>query len=181
MTRSTPRALAWAVALVAVVGLGGCKPKPGAACKGSGHAQCNGKQTALVCDDGTWHELACRGPAGCAELSSRVTCDQDEAHVDDLCLDEGSPACSADRKQVLQCKGKRFVFDVNCLGPKGCSASGSTVECDTSLAQIGDPCGEGSACALDGKSLLRCQGGKWAVEKACKQGCTVAGNTIECR
>jgi hypothetical protein len=161
-------------------GLGGCKPKPGGSCKESGHAQCTGAAAALVCEDGTWHELQCRGKAGCAELSHQVKCDQDQAHVGDICLDEESSTCSADKKQTLKCKNKKFVLDENCLGPKGCTSTSVLVECDNSLAQVGDPCSHGSACSIDGKSLLKCLPDKWVVDHACKNGCTVSGNTLNC-
>ena len=49
------------------VSLGGCKPKAGASCKIETKEVCVDDKEALVCHDGKWEEMTCRGPDGLLE------------------------------------------------------------------------------------------------------------------
>lgn len=119
---------------------------------------------ALVCREGRWLAVPCRGPGGCKE-SGR--CDQDLAQEGDPCLETSASAsedhaCSTDRKTTLTCREGRFVAGRPCRGPKGCSSA--TVKCDQTVAESGDACDKGSAsfgaCSVDGRSLLKCEDAK---------------------
>ena len=58
------------------------------------------------------------------------------------------------------------------------------MQCDNSLALAGDGCDTPGdvACAVDHKSALECQNGKFAVVETCKgaRACEVQGNKISC-
>ena len=69
-----------------------------------------------------------------------------------------------------------------CRGAKGCSTSGREIDCDESVASLGDPCGlSGYACSADGKNELACQGGRFIQHKACKNWCKVLNSSsLDC-
>ncbi len=94
----------------------------------------------------------------------------------------GLPSC-AQPSSALACTGG-VVTALPCRGPKGCTATSAQVECDNSLANAGDACDEPGdvACALDGKSALECQNGKFTLAEPCKgaHGCRVEGTEIAC-
>ena len=48
--------------------LGGCKPKAGAGCKIEMKEVCVDAKAALVCHDGKWEDMTCRGAAGCSKV-----------------------------------------------------------------------------------------------------------------
>lgn len=93
-----------------------------------GHASCGSdKKSKVVCTGGKYAVGACRGPDGCKEEGSTVTCDVSISVVGDGC-DGSSYACSVDKKSVLQCKGGKFAVHEACK--KACGTKGDAVGCD---------------------------------------------------
>jgi hypothetical protein len=137
---------------------------------------------ALVCRDGRfalWRR--CRGPRGCEVGSSvgagealatdaghevadakSVRCDTSAGAPGDPCERRGSYACSTDGKTMLVCAGTSLMPASSCRGPSGCriDAATSKVDCDDTVAEIGDPCDEPRriTCANDHKAELVCVG-----------------------
>jgi DNA-directed RNA polymerase subunit RPC12/RpoP len=101
-------------------------------------------------------------------------------------------ACSKDEKAQLLCGANdRMTLAQTCKGPNACRAttSGKSVTCDTTLADLNDPCNiTDDACSTDRKAELRCQAGHFAVIATCRgpDGCTVtpsktgSGYTLSC-
>jgi hypothetical protein len=99
---------------------------------------------------------------------------------------EGDPCsltggtCSMDGKASISCvNGLAHV--IQCLGPRGCHVDGDRYLCDHSIANFGDACTEGNACTADGKSMLKCKDGAFAMLSACggpKACATVPGATL---
>jgi hypothetical protein len=100
----------------------------------------------------------------------------------DKCSGSGLPSCS-DPATALVC-ANGVVTALPCRGAKACTVSGSTVECDNSLANVNDACDQPNdvACAVDHKFALECQNGKFALAETCKgaRGCVVDGDKISC-
>jgi hypothetical protein len=99
-------------------------------------------------------------------------------------------ACAADKKAQLACgPGDKMIVSDTCKGPGGCAVApdGTTISCDRTLADAGDPCsGSDAGCAVGHRAELRCQAGHYAVVATCKghDGCTVKptgnGYTLSC-
>jgi hypothetical protein len=102
----------------------------------------------------------------------------------DTCSGNGGalPSCT-DPTSALVCENS-VVTALPCRGAKGCTVSSSTVSCDNSLALVNDACDQPNdvACAVDHKSALECQGGKFLLAETCKgaRGCVVDGDNISC-
>lgn len=97
------------------------------------------------------------------------------------CSQEKEAECRGGSQALLCYKGK--WMEVQCRGPKGCSEKGGVIECDESLAQVGDGChDEGNlACSSDKKAIVSCSQGKWTQKDACgSKNCVVTGNTVGC-
>ena len=90
--------------------LGGCKPKAGASCKIETKEVCVDAKQALVCHDGKWEEMTCRGPSGCAKTGSESSCDQTVAEDKDVCNLVNDFVCSGDKKGMLECTKNRWTF-----------------------------------------------------------------------
>jgi hypothetical protein len=101
------------------------------------------------------------------------------------CGTDESFACSTDGKSLLKCAETKWQLQTECKGAKACDSSGPTVDCDTTIAELGDLCSnEGDvACAKDTKSILKCQGKKMVLDEPCEEGstCKVKGNTLGCQ
>jgi hypothetical protein len=101
-------------------------------------------------------------------------------------------ACSKDGKADLVCGAAgTMIVAQTCKGPGGChaSADGTSIDCDTTLADVGDPCEvDDDACSTDHRSEIRCQAGHYVVLATCKgaDGCTLTpeksgkGYTLSC-
>lgn len=145
------------------------------------------KKRALVCQGGKFAlYLECRGKAGCSLLGRTVSCDTSVASKGDPCKTQGAVACSADQKQMLECRAGRFEVHRYCRGQYGCSFKGEQPSCDETLSRDGDPCGLPGhvVCSEDGKAELICQGGSFMRSRGCKKGCTVTsrpGRPIDCQ
>jgi hypothetical protein len=104
------------------------------------------------------------------------------------CSKKPGGKCSVDHE--AECKDKGSVItchegkwlEMACRGPKGCSMTGKSVDCDQSLATPGEACEtEGNpACASDKKGTVKCDKGKWVADRKCDKGCEVKGNIVEC-
>jgi hypothetical protein len=174
----------------ALGGLSGCKPKAGATCKIETKEVCVDAKQAVVCHDGKWEDMTCRGPGGCGKNGNEGSCDQSVAEDKDVCNLVSDYVCSGDKKVMLECSKNHWTFVQSCLGDRGCVMESKKVTCDNSLAEAGDACREEDdyACsAPDKKDALVCRSGKFAVASNCrgKNGCRVtgdkgAGYKVEC-
>jgi hypothetical protein len=127
----TPARRAWPLAalagLVAALGLGCGPPRAGEGCKGTGFA-CADATAALECRSGTWTELPCRGPGGCAEVGSQVSCDQSADVAGDACAEplESEGLCGPGGTSVLQCHAGTLVTTASC---QSCAVVAGLVTC----------------------------------------------------
>jgi hypothetical protein len=143
--------------------------------------------TALMCHEGrfaVWRH--CRGAEGCAIVGERrVSCDTTLGEVGDLCEKTGSYACSSGGGAMLQCDGAALGVVSACRGPDGCrfDRDSHKVDCDDGLALDGDPCDrpERIACAVDRKSELVCDKGRYVKKRECRRSdCRVDGSALFC-
>jgi len=139
----------------------------------------------LHCEGGKWAlKMACKSSLGCVENVHGVRCTSGEGAAGDPCeanqKDQGS--CSADHLSLLVCDGSKFFVASTCRGQNKCRALGAKIDCDTSLAEVGDPCEEPDAlsCDVAKKHMLRCVDGKFAVHEACKRRCNNAFKKYSC-
>lgn len=163
--------------------------KPGDPCstEDDGAAACTDDKTLIVCQGGQYQPAPCRGPAGCKTNDGRPLCDTTIAAAGDGCKDADKPkACSTDGKQYLVCKAGKMTVELECRGPDGCKSEGGKLDCDLTIAQVGDTClkemdGK-NACSLDRKSIVVCKGGKFEVDEPCKppEGCLATDGSIRC-
>jgi hypothetical protein len=152
---------------------------------------CTGdKKGMLQCTKNKWTLVqSCLGDRSCVMEKKKVTCDNSVANVNDACREEEDYACTPDKKAALACRQSKFVQASLCKGPKGCRVAGSKeagfkVECDDSVAQVGDACEkeEHFSCANDEKSILKCKNKKFDVEEKCKpkEKCQIKGGSVGC-
>lgn len=125
-----------------------------------------------------WSLLAAVVLMGCPEKSPIV--------AGAPCTSETVGRCDLDAPRLLQCTMGTYQIYADCYGPKGCSVTSDTAECDISGNSIGSHCpptSEGKVrCDPDGGlSILRCVSGTLKVEFACPDasvcGLTDAGLT----
>jgi hypothetical protein len=142
---------------------------------------------ALVCKEGhftAWR--ACRGPDACkVEGGRHVQCDTTLGEPGDPCAQQGTYACSVDKKAMLTCDGVALVAATSCRGAEGCRVERESrkVQCDDAVALEGDPCDQPKriACAADKKSELSCESGKYARKRECKRSdCRLEGSELYC-
>lgn len=89
------------------------------------------KKTQLKCVDAKWKaEASCGGPDGCEASGVFAKCDTSVANVGDLCSKEGSAACAADGKSIIQCKSKKFAEGQKCPDGTRCASAGIMVRCE---------------------------------------------------
>jgi hypothetical protein len=135
------------------------------ACDGAGKNE-------LACKDGKLaHRRACGGALGCkTDPGGGTRCDKTQAQDNERCIDEGAGACDMAKKNVLVCKGGKYVKEMSCPGPLGCELPGNySARCDRSRGEADDTCrpdDEGSiACNSEGVQL-KCTAGKLVVDKS---------------
>jgi hypothetical protein len=153
----------------------GNKPVAGKKCSGNS-AICQDESTMLRCDKKKYTKMPCRGPDGCHQTGSIVKCDTEIANVGDRCYSGAkSAACSEDKSAMLECVRGTFIKKLDCFGEKACERDNHHIYCDASLADVGAVCNkfDAPACSKDKKSMLRCTGGVWKMDKACGKGCGV--------
>jgi hypothetical protein len=169
--------LGGAIALAAlVVGAEGCRMKPeaGAKCSAPGQAVCADKGNALLCKNGAFVTIPCKGPKGCSSVGrgGDIDCDDDYAAEGDNCMSylNENYACSTDKKKALVCKDDKFQLWGNCRGPNACTITANTVNCDRTVQLPDDPCTlpNNFACSPDKKLMLKCEDGRWAPDNSCR-------------
>lgn len=148
------------------------------------------KKGMLECKGNHWTFVqSCLGERACVMEQKKVTCDNSVANLNDSCREEDDYACSPDKKSALVCKSGKFAIASRCSGKNGCrvtgdKASGFKVECDDSIANIGDPCEKDGhyACAPDEKQIVKCVNKKFAADDKCKgrEKCAVRGEQVGC-
>lgn len=158
----------------------------GEPCVEDGAASCRADGKAMLkCGSRRWAKVSdCRGPRGCAANASGASCDMATGEVGDMCSpdNEGSGACSGDKKDLVVCTGGKMSLYTHCRGQNGCRPLGAKLDCDTTIAKIGDAChpdGEPS-CSEDKMQLFKCAGGTVTLDKPCKGGCRVLPSEIRC-
>jgi len=182
-------------------GPGGCSSTPkGTSCDISGNkagepcstddegaAICASQAGMLACHGGRYAIVPCRGARGCSNADGRALCDASIAEAGDACHDENLKACSGDGSQVLICKQHTMQRFYHCRGENGCVSSGGKLNCDTSIAKLGDACdkkleGQAFSCTPDQREILVCKGGAFALDETCKAGhkCRVVATSTKC-
>jgi hypothetical protein len=177
--------------LVCVTECKGLKPSPGGACVTNNKFMCTDPNSALLCQNGKYVTMPCRGPRGCRGTAASSMCDDDLASEGDICqqtLNENW-ACSTDHVKELICKDGKFAVARTCKGPKKCSVTGEMVNCDDSVADVGDQCvaepGDANyGCSTDKKQEIVCDAAtsKFQVYNGCRgqKGCWIEAETVHC-
>ncbi|MBX3203178.1 MAG: DUF1962 domain-containing protein [Labilithrix sp.] len=158
-------------------------PPPGAQCT-DGPAMCGADRASVVqCQRGAWVLLqACQGAQGCSIGGGNIQCDTNPSPAGAPCEPEGGYGCTADRRNLTVCRGGRTAIASTCRGVRGC-AVGNAVDCDHSVALVGDPCDgpKEIACSQDGKALLRCTNGVYQVSEPCRNACLATSGRVLCQ
>ncbi len=176
------------VLITLAASLSGCckPPKAGDACKTDNEERCVDATNALVCHAKKYEPMKCEGPKGCIKQGTESDCDESVGSEGARCNVDGKSSCSVDHKAMLLCTANQWKVASNCRGPEACKINGTTITCDASLSQAGDPCeatNEGkSVCQIDGKAMLACKGGSFQITNQClgAKGCRVDGTKIRC-
>jgi hypothetical protein len=139
-----------------------------------GAAVCADAETLLVCRAGKTVRAACRGTGGCVEEHGRAACDASIAEAGDPCGAASKSSCSVSGKEVLACAGGAMKKVYECRGERGCTVASGKIDCDQSVARLGDGCDrrvEGTfACSEDRKNIVKCAGGRFIADEKCKAG-----------
>jgi hypothetical protein len=161
------------LAVLATLATVGCKkPAPGGPCSEAGKIVCQDPGSALICKEGTFVPIPCHGANGCKQSGTTAHCDDRLAIEGDAC--QGGPAetyaCSTDNKKALVCRDGRYHLWRQCRGPNACSIQGATVDCDTSLSEAGDPCGQPGSftCSVDRKWMFTCKDDHLEAASSCR-------------
>jgi hypothetical protein len=125
--------------------------------------------------------IPCLGPKGCyADASGTATCDNRTAKEGDFCDPVAEPqslfACTDDKRTMLGCLKDKEAWAParTCRGPSGCVSKGVEADCDSTIAEAGDPCeADGMpACTADREASLECKNAHFAEMIAhCKNPC----------
>jgi hypothetical protein len=95
----------------------------------------------------------------------------------------GQVACM-DAQTGLFCGRDGTYHAMTCRSSLGCKEASGAVNCDNSIALVGDGCNtpDDAACRLDYKAGLLCKGGTFALAETCKGpgACKIAGDAITC-
>jgi hypothetical protein len=187
-----------AVGLV-LVGVQACRssappaynPAPAVHCY-DGPPICGADQRSVVqCQRGSWVLLqSCPGARGCGIANNMIQCDaapmatqpQAPVGVGIPCAAEGGYDCTPDRRNLTICRGGRTAIASTCRGSRGCNV-GNAVDCDHSMALVGDPCDgpKEIACSQDSRSLLRCTNGVYQVGEPCRNACLSTSGRVLCQ
>jgi hypothetical protein len=148
------------------------------------------KKGMLQCTKNKWTLVqSCLGERACAIDKKKVTCDNSIANLGDTCREEDDYACTPDKKGALACRSGKFVQASLCKGPKGCRVTGGKdqgykVECDDSIANVGDVCEKEDhwSCTADERTILKCHAKKFDVDDRCKpkEKCGIKGGLVGC-
>ncbi len=139
-----------------------------------GAAVCADPTTLVSCRGGQYVRSPCRGKGGCVEEAGHTQCDASVAKPGDACAAAGKNACSVSGKEVLACADGKLDKSYDCRGERGCSVEAGKIDCDTSVARLGDACdprSDGSfACTESGTAIVRCSAGQFVADETCKKG-----------
>jgi hypothetical protein len=173
--------------------LKGLKPTPGAPCMiGNNKFQCMDPVNAMLCQNGKWVNMPCRGPRGCSGAGAGQTCDDDLAQPGEACMMAVSGdnlACGTGKVDELTCVAGTWKITRTCKGPKKCTISGSVLSCDDSMGDVGDPCAVESGddnygCSTDKKIEVVCDAAssKFQPSNTCRgpKGCWIDNNRVYC-
>jgi hypothetical protein len=194
MARVWQRLAVAAFSACLVVVLSQCKalkPQAGQPCVSNGKLQCVDPSTALLCQNSKLVNLPCRGPRGCRGMGTSSTCDDDLSLEGDACQQtlNDNYSCSVDHTKELLCKSGVFTTVRTCKGPKKCTVTGDMINCDDSLADVGDLCvvdpGDANyGCSTDKKIEVVCDGttSKFQSSNTCRgpKGCFVENEHVFC-
>ena len=159
----------------------------GEPCLDEGKPECSGDhKAALKCENAHWKLVeACNGVLGCVSNAQGTRCDLGASTEGTSCTkeNEGNASCTPDAKALLLCKGGKMTVAARCKGMHGCRQLGKQIECDETIADLGDVCDsseyEGKlACSTDKKTRLVCKSNKFVKERACK--CFVMIDKVNC-
>lgn len=169
----------WWFLVIALVVPPGCKPREGSSCEGD-QQTCLNKTTRLVCVNGKYAAMPCKGERGCWVTAKKTNCDISGNEDGDLCApsERGNVACHGFKEQVVCLDGRFKAF--KCLGKSGCQSS---TKCDDSIAEVGIACNSfGYACSPDGKQRLKCKEGVFLKTHECRgpDKCEAYPPTIHC-
>lgn len=165
-----------------------CKPKSGSKCSGTQGA-CVDSDTALLCVDGEFKEVECRGTTGCMKAGlpvgvGDVTCAHDKAEAGEACEKDDEPTCSTDKKQMLVCKKNVWAVEMECSGVHGCVNNAKGVTCTGGIDKEGAECEQADtySCTPDKAKMLVCKDKKMVVASLCKgqHGCRLQGKKVDC-
>ena len=160
----------------------------GEPCFEEGEPQCTGDGKAMIkCVGNRWELLdECNGALGCVANAKGATCDLGAAAAGDDCTpeNEGNASCTEDGKALLLCKDGKMVVESTCKGMHGCRQQGKSLECNSQIAALDDPCDkkfyDGKfACTPDKKMRLVCKDGKFEKEQDCN--CNVMIDDVTCK
>jgi hypothetical protein len=156
----------------------------GEPCREEGTFGCSVDTKGLMkCDGKHWMRIDdCKGQNGCTSNAAGAKCDKGTETAGASCSpeNEGNGACAPDGKSLLMCRSGKMVVAATCKGLNGCRQQGTDLDCNQTIADVGDPCYEGKfACSTDKKSRLQCRNGKMVTQKACKS-CTVMIQEVQC-
>ena len=167
---------------------GGIGPE-GSACIAEDSADCDGTQL-VKCKGGTYHRYPCGGAGGCTRTLTGISCDSSIGVAGNACREEDAASCSPDKKAMLHCRSGKLVSDRVCKGPKACVVTdqekkgGLSLECDTTVGDVGDPCGgTNGACSSDKSEVIACKDGKYVAISKCRGAdphCKQVGDKVEC-
>src|SRR5262249_32861113 len=101
------------------------------------------------------------------------------------CAQQGTYACSSDKRGMLLCDGNVLTTASSCRGPQGCSIERDArkVDCDDGIALEGDPCDQPKriTCTVDRKAELVCTANKYARKRECRRSdCRIDGSELFC-
>lgn len=98
---------------------------------------------------------------------------------------EGSASMCQDKASALVCMQGKLAA-VACGGPMGCTKFEDRANCDTTIANVSDPCPpdaeEHQSCTPDGKRAVVCEKGRFVRYLEChgENGCTPVGFQVAC-
>lgn len=153
-----------------------------------GVPQCTGDGKAtLSCQDNHWVKgQDCTGKLGCVANAKGSTCDLAVGAPGDACTpdNEGNASCTEDGLLLLLCKDGKMQIESTCKGMHGCRQMGKSLECNSQIADIDDPCDSkfydgGFACTPDKTARLVCTEGKFVKKEDCA--CNVMIDDVTCK
>lgn len=157
----------------------GCKPGEGSKCEGDQQV-CRDAKTRLVCVNGAFEAMPCKGERGCFVTPKKLNCDITGNGAGDKCApnERGNVACADGKHQILCIDGKYRMYQ--CLGKGGCEG---LTKCDDSVSTLGADCNSFHyACSANGKQRLKCVEGKMIKIHECRGAgkCEANGEMINC-